>query len=183
MMDLPTVCHLTFCIPTHVLIRSSNAVAVYRHPSQQLSIPLLAQLLQHVSLEQRLQACAAVCTEWHTAAVMATQDITYSDDFDALSEPETLLLSEWLQKYASHPAVINSIKLHCLRTKLVLPVQQLPALSNPGPVLHNPVGRRQCWPLAPACRPPASSRASQAWCCEAVGCNLVRWHSSQTCST
>jgi len=113
---------------------------------------LLARVLQHVPVDQRLGVCAVVSTTWHAAAIAATTSIAVEHSTFSRNRDTTRLsaLPPWLQKYGA-AAQLSALKLHiantvscsfCTALSMVLPaLEHLTSLNLTGywqyPVLEH----------------------------------------------
>jgi hypothetical protein len=74
---------------------------------------LLALVLTHIPLAERLRSMARVCSAWRAAAVMATNSISTarlpSRQYDSFKFPSVKGLSDWLQAYAAAAAGLVSL--------------------------------------------------------------------------
>lgn len=89
---------------------------------------LVALVLQHVDVPDRFKGSATVCSDWQTAAVLATNHIVAG----AANQQKCAALSQWLQAHAA-TAQVESISVQgygCDRSTLKLPVEQLPKLRK-----------------------------------------------------
>ena len=97
----------------------------------QLPLQLLAEVLQHVDLKERLSSCALVCSMWHAAAVAATRSISIST-WCSREQAKYNGLHAWLLKHGQ-AAAIHSLDVHgraSSNAQLLLPLQQLTALGK-----------------------------------------------------
>ena len=131
---MPSVCQTSHAHSTTTLCWSLVLQQVTSDISR-LPPQLLARVLQHVSPQERLQACAVVSTAWHAAAVMATSQVVFKD----CTEKRCKSLSRWLHSNAALAAV-STIDLGSgsafnifgqqPRPQLLLPLQQLQDLRQ-----------------------------------------------------
>ena len=97
----------------------------------QLPLQLLAQVLQHVDLGERLGSCAFVCSTWHAAAIAATRSVTVHPGGGHDVPIRFASLHAWLLKHGQ-AAAIGSLNVTGLGRvgKLQLPVPQLATLTK-----------------------------------------------------
>lgn len=90
-------CPTDLRITTAVLLQQLTGLSAAA-PGTGLSLELLARVLQHVPLQERMKVCATVHSAWKAAAVKTTTSIstTYAPPV------EVLHLLPWLKAHGSH---------------------------------------------------------------------------------
>lgn len=88
---------------------------------------LLAQILQHLSIDERMEEAAVVCSAWKTAAIMATDDIYLS----YCPPSKCSKLSAWLQANSSLAPVSKLCVCRAEDPDYVDDEQEVPLLQLP----------------------------------------------------
>lgn len=93
---------------------------------------VLAEVLKHVPLRQRLQHCSLVCTAWAAAAAIATTSISL---FRSAAQLDAL--KSWLQKHGRQVETLSiddhhqyGIIRNAVKDRLQLPGTEMPQLST-----------------------------------------------------